>query len=296
MRSFRGYRSIRILKLSDNEINKIDENSLQELVHLKHLYLSANNIIRLPSTLFSSNGNLKKLYLKGNPLLISDITPIVVSDSITYLDIAYCNITVLPAEMFAAVPNLVELRLDGNLLTNITTEAFEPLRNLKEIYMESETSMCVSSSFNEFLNYLEKRGIKYYGPSVCSEEWLRAVHSTANLTAPLSTSAVANQTHTELTSVLPRTTTNILETSVPILNRTSPTATVMSVAHNPLFEGVSQETQLPEESTRENMDNNHSPNLAMKSTNTPTIYIVFFCAVLTQVVGSLRYPSRCFVS
>jgi hypothetical protein len=283
----RGYKSIRILNLSNNGIDKIYENAFQELVHLKHLYLSGNKIIQLPSAAFNSNVNLQKLFLKGNPLSVSDGASILVSDSITYLDIAYCNLAILPAESFAAIPNLVALRLDGNPLTNITTEMFESLRNLREIYMESETSKYAESSFNEFLCYLKKRGIMYYGPC---EEYGCTVPSTINPAVLASTSAVSNQTHTELTSAVPWTT-DILETAVPLLSRKPLllNETSQTVTNNPLPQGFIHETQLHEESTSETLSTSHSANLAKKSTNDPLIYIGLFCVALVQELDSLKH-------
>ncbi|XP_023711677.1 leucine-rich repeat-containing protein 70-like [Cryptotermes secundus] len=290
-----GYKSIRILNLSNNGLNKISKNSFQELVNLKYLYLSGNNILHLPSTVFNKNVNLKKLYLKGNPLSLCNGMSILVSDSITYLDISFCNITILPAASFVTVPNLLALRLDGNMLTNITTEIFEPLQNLKEIYMESETLVCAESSFNEFLNYLEKRGIKYYGPSVCSEECL-STPSTVNLIAPVPTSAVSNQIYIEVPSSIPRTMTGTLGTAIPFLKETlfflnekRPTANMMSVTHNPLLQEVSHETQVHEESTSEHLSNSYSSNLKMKSINALTIRICLLCVVLTQRLDSLKH-------
>lgn len=297
MYDLRGYKSIRVLNLSNNGINRVYENSFQELVNLKYLYLSGNNILHLPPTVFNKNVNLKKLYLKGNPLSLSNDISILVSESITYLDIAFCNITILPATYFVSIPNLVALRLDGNMLTNITTEIFEPLRNLKEIYMESETLVCAQSSFNEFLNYLEKCGIKYYGPTVCGEECLSTIASTVNLTVPVSTSAVSNQTHIEVTSAIPRTMTGTLETAIPFLNwtqfflnETRPTTNITSsVTHNLLLQEVGHETQIPEESTSEPLSNSYSSNLTMKSINALTICIGLLCVVLIQTLDSLKY-------
>jgi Leucine-rich repeat (LRR) protein len=292
-----GYKSIRILNLSNNRMNKIYENSFQELINLKHLYLSGNHILSLPSTAFNSNVNLQKLYLKGNPLSLSNGTSILVSESITYLDIAFCNITVLPAESFVTIPNLVALRLDGNILTNITIETFKPLRNLKEIYVESETLNCAESSFNEFLNYLEKRGIKYYGPSVCSEECLTTIPPTIKLTVPVSTTTVSNQTHIEVPSPISRTMSVILETTISPLkrtpfvsNETRPTENIISsVTQNPLLQDVSHETQVHEESTSESLSNSYSSNLTIKSINTLAICISLLCVVQIQRLDSLKH-------
>jgi hypothetical protein len=276
----RGYNSIRILNLSKNRINSIYENSFRELVNLKYVYLSENDIVYLPPATFDHNVSLQKLYLKGNPLLLPNNTSLLVSDSMTYLDIAFCNITLLPVESFVTIPNLVALRLDGNVLKNITTETFETLRNLKEVYMESETLRCVESSLQEFLNYLENRGIRYYGPPVCSEESLTTVPPTLKITVPVSTLAVFSQVDRETTSAIPRTMSAILETPIPtlketplIFNQTRQTAnTSSSVTHNPVLLIVSYPTQTNEESTFESLPRSYSPNLEAVAVTTLAIY------------------------
>jgi hypothetical protein len=290
-RDLRGYDSIRTLNLSNNGINNIDENLFQELVNLKYVYLSENNISYLSPTTFIQNLNLKKLYLKCNPLSLSKHTPILVSDSITYLDISFCNITLLPVGSFVSIPNLVALRLDGNILTNITTETFEPLRKLEEIYMESETMKCVKSLFYGFQNYLAKRGINYYGPRVCSDECQSTVPPTLKLTAPVSTPAASNQTLTADTAAKPRTMPAILETtttSLPIkqtsliFSETYQTADTPSVTPKPVLQNISHQTQTHEESTSESLTRNYAPNTAATAINTLAICVTLLCVVQTQ--------------
>jgi Leucine-rich repeat (LRR) protein len=286
----RGYKSIRILNLSNNGISNIDENLFQELVNLKYIYLSENNISSLPPTTFNRNLNLKKLYLKGNPLTLSNHTSISVSDSITYLDISFCNITLLPAGSFVSIPNLVALRLDGNILTNITIETFEPLRKLKEVYMESETSKCAESPFYEFHNYLVKRGINYYGPPVCTDECQSTIPPTLKLTAPVSTAAVPKQTQGALTSVIPRTIPAILETSTPslkqtslIFNETNQIANISSETHKPVLQNFSYQTQTHDESTSESLQRNYSSNIAATAINTLAIYVSLLVCIINTV-------------
>jgi hypothetical protein len=272
MDDLRGYASIRILNLSSNSVSNIYEDSFKELVNVTHIYLSENNISYLPPTTFNHNVILKKLYLKGNPLTLPEHKSILQSDSITYLDVAFCNITVLPADIFVAVPNLVALRLDGNILTNITIETFEPLRNLEEIYMESETLKCAESSYEELLNYLGKRGIKYYGPAICYEECLPTVPLT--VTVHTATPTVCNQTHQAVTSII-ASTISATETAMSSLKRTTFTSnearhtanTSSLVTHNPVLPSLSDKTQGNEELTSKSLFGNSSPSLMMTIIN-----------------------------
>jgi Leucine-rich repeat (LRR) protein len=286
MSDFRGYASISILNLTNNGLTVIDGDTFKELTNVTCLYLSANNISYLPSSTFNHNVNLKKLYLKNNPLTLSKNETILQSDSITYLDIAFCNITVLPAKIFTALPNLVAIRLDGNVLTNITTETFEPLRNLEEIYMEPETVKCVENSYEEFLNYLERRGIKYYGPAICCEEISTAVPLTLTLTIPIANPAVCNQTHRVLTSTTTRAI-SATETTTPSLKQTTfasnearYTANISSsVTLNPVVHNLTDKTEGHEELSSKSLSGNFSPILMMT-----TINILSTCFGLLRVL------------
>ena len=274
MSDFNGYATISVLNLSNNGVSDIGEDSFKELINVTHIYLSENNISYLPPSAFNQNSNLKKLYLKNNPLTLPQNKSIVESDSITYLDIAFCNITVLPAEIFAAVPNLVAIRLDGNVLTNITTETFEPLKNLEEIYMESETVKCAQKSYQEFLNYLEKRGIKYYGPAVCWEEVLSTIPVAPKLTLSIANPAVCNQTHRVLTSVttsaIPATLAITPSPDLPTFTSTDAQLTAnvsSSVTYNPVLDNLTEITEGHEELTSKSLSGNHSSSLMMTIIN-----------------------------
>jgi Leucine-rich repeat (LRR) protein len=285
----RHYISIRTLNLSNNGMSNIDENLFQELVNLKHIYLSENNISYLSPTTFSRNLNLKKLYLRGNPLSLPNHTSLLVSDSITYVDISFCNITLLPVRIFVSIPNLVALRLDGNTLTNITNETFEPLRELKEIYMESGTSKCAESSLFEFQNYLAERGINYYGPRVCTDKYQSTVTPTLKLTAPISTPFVPNQTQEAVTSVIPRTVSAFLRTSTLalkqtslIFNETHQSENLSPVTYKPVLKNISYQTQTHEDSTSESLQRNYSSNIAVTAINILAIYVSVLCVLQIQ--------------
>jgi hypothetical protein len=267
MSDFSGYASISVLNLSSNCISEIFEDSFKELINVSHIYLSENNISYLPPGTFNHNVNLKKLYLKSNPLTPPTNTSILQSDSITYLDIAFCNITVLPAEIFVSLPNLVAMRLDGNALKNIKTETFEPLTNLEEIYMESETVKCAETSYQKFLTYFQKRGIKYYGPAICCEEGLSTTPLTLN-------SSVCNQTHSVLTPATTRAI-SVTEATTPSLNRTTFTSNdalftpniSSSVTYNPDLHNLTEMTEGHEELMSKSQSEKHSPSLMMTTIN-----------------------------
>jgi len=290
MSDFSGYASISVLNLSNNGISDTDEDSFKELINVTHIYLSENNISYLPPSTFNQNANLRKLYLKHNPLRIPPNKSILQSDSITYLDIAFCNITVLPAEIFTALPNLVAIRLDGNVLANITTETLEPLRNVEEIYMESEKVKCAETSYQEFLNYLAKRGIKYYGPTICCDEYLSTTPFALKLNISIVNQTVCNQTHLVLTSATSRAI-SATEATTPSPNRTTFTSNdarltaniSSSVTFSPDLHNLTEMTEGHEELSSKSLSGHHSPSLMMTNIN-----IFSTCFGLLRVLQTQR--------
>jgi hypothetical protein len=123
---FSKLRQLKTINLSYNKIQALHEDSFQRVILLEELNLSYNRIVRLPPNIFRSNRNLKTLYLKKNLLRSagesSKAEHILDSDTLTYLDVSYCNITYISSEALSGVPNLTTLRIDGNPLTQRSIE------------------------------------------------------------------------------------------------------------------------------------------------------------------------------
>jgi hypothetical protein len=140
--------------------------------------------------------------------------------------------------------------------------------------MESETVKCAETSYQVFLNYLEKRGIRYYGPAICGEERSTTTPLALNLTVPVANPAVCNQTHQVLTSATTRPI-SATEATAPSLNWTTftsndarHTANVSSsVTHNPDLHNLTEMIEGHEEFSSKSLSGNHSPNLILTTIN-----------------------------
>lgn len=64
---------LEIIEMYDNEIDELHHDLFKGLVNLKELYLSNNNLVYLPPEIFRDTKNLFKLTLNSNPLLDLDV-------------------------------------------------------------------------------------------------------------------------------------------------------------------------------------------------------------------------------
>ena len=154
---FRKLEHVKTIDLSYNQIRTLHERSFEHVYCLEELDLSYNDIVHLPHSIFSSNQNLTKLYLKKNRLqLYGDLSKaehILDSQSLIYLDVSFCNITYISCE---GLPNLKTLITDGNRLTQQDVEIINPPENLRT----TKPEFCNSSTFQKFSYILQEQGVE----------------------------------------------------------------------------------------------------------------------------------------
>jgi hypothetical protein len=158
---FRTLKQVKIINLSYNQIRTLYEGSFEHVSCLEELDLSNNYIDHLPHSIFSSNKNLQKLYLKKNSLQafgdLSKAQHILDSKSLIYLDISFCNITSISCEsLIKGIPNLKELKIDGNPLTQQNVEIENPLKNLTTM----KPDFCNSSIVEKFCCNLQEQALE----------------------------------------------------------------------------------------------------------------------------------------
>ena len=181
------YKNLKYLYLQDNKLTDVSQLSkLTELVSLNissnkisnipdfpesllYLYLSNNNISRLPTS-FSNLINLQILYLNGNQL--SEIPPEIYNLSqIWMLDLSDNKITVIPSQI-KLLYNLQNLNLHGNLIKKFPYEITEiPLKFLN-ISKNPLTDLPDISQMNNLITITIDKGtsIKKY------QEWISYIN------------------------------------------------------------------------------------------------------------------------
>ena len=156
------YLQVRVIDLSENIIETIQNDALRALKYLEELNISSNRIKKFPRSLPSSlrvinvtnnmietiNSsdlsefhNLKYFYISQNQL---KHLPNNVFESLKKLEVLYINdnkLTVLSACVFNGLRNLEILDLSNNPLCIKSVEVFVPVTSLQDLYISMNDSM-----------------------------------------------------------------------------------------------------------------------------------------------------------
>ena len=135
------------LNIHDNNLTTLPE-SIDNLIHLKYLYIQHNNLTTLPESI----GNLihlQHLNIKHNNLttLPESIGNLI---HLRFLNIQYNNLTTLP-ESIGNLVNLTDLYIQHNKLTTLP-ESFGNLINLKYLYFQHNKLNTLPESFGNLIN------------------------------------------------------------------------------------------------------------------------------------------------
>lgn len=129
-----SYTSIKFLYLADNQIYLIEDDALSSLTDLQTLDLSNNVILELPKKIFQLP-SLRKLYLRGNPLIHMSLNDLVsfqpVKAPLELLDLSNCRIKVLPK--WGILSQLIFYNISHNPLISIDPHHFSSMCNLGKV-------------------------------------------------------------------------------------------------------------------------------------------------------------------
>lgn len=166
MYAFRGLRKLEVLSSGNNLIRRLDSTLFLGLDELKYVDFSNNSISMLSPWLIENNRKMRYLFLKNNSLSVLNSEPILISESLSHLDISFCNITNIPPEAFIHVTNLTSLRMNGNQLRMLDAKTMQPLKNL-QVVLFGPDSTCSESSLQNIFDYFQQKSIAYYAPPLC---------------------------------------------------------------------------------------------------------------------------------
>lgn len=133
---FSMLKSLRILKLDNNQILDVPNNVLSNLPHqsLHYLYLNENLIDTVVDNAFPFTlSNLHTLSLSSNILSFINETSFVTLRTLHTLDLSNNNLSAIPTKQLSKLSALVNLDLSGNNFSNIDRIAFQSLFNLKSV-------------------------------------------------------------------------------------------------------------------------------------------------------------------
>ena len=155
--SFSVFSRLLTLILSNNEVEDIEINAFAELGMMMDIDLSYNNLQSFNPEIFSFNTVLDNVSLKGNPIaFLSSSSPILISDSISSLDLSSSSLTTIHPLTFSRLPKLYFLDLSFNLLQTISVSIFEKLPDLTILELNTNRWTC-NCDVVEVMQWAESR-------------------------------------------------------------------------------------------------------------------------------------------
>jgi Leucine-rich repeat (LRR) protein len=167
MYAFRGLKKLEVLSSGNNLIERLDSTLFLSLDELKYVDFSNNSISMLSPRLIETNRELRYLFLKNNSLSVLNSGPILISESLSHLDISFCNITNIPPNAFIRLTNLTSLRMNGNQLRTLDTKTVQPLKKL-QVVLFGPDSTCSEPSLQNIFEYFQKKSVSYFAPPLCN--------------------------------------------------------------------------------------------------------------------------------
>ncbi|CAH1158481.1 unnamed protein product [Phyllotreta striolata] len=125
-----GLLKLTFLNLTDNYLKNIEVEAFAELFELEELYLSNNEIFRLPATALINNRDLITLNLDNNPLKSFALNT---SDSLETLSLKNCQLETFDEDSTRKLTSLNDLVLSHNNIRNINSKALSHMSELSVI-------------------------------------------------------------------------------------------------------------------------------------------------------------------
>jgi hypothetical protein len=155
--SFSSYSRLSTLIVSYGEVEEIEINAFAGLQMMRDIDLSYNNLKSFNPTIFSSNPVLEKVYMKGNNLVyLSSELPILISTSISFLDLSVCSLTSIHPVTFSGLPGLCDLDLSNNNLQTISLRVLEKVPGLRVLELNNNRWTC-NCDLVEVMQWAESR-------------------------------------------------------------------------------------------------------------------------------------------
>jgi len=141
--SFSNYSSLSTLVLSYSEVEEIEINAFAGFRMLREIDLSYNKLQLFNPEIFLHNPVVDKVSLRRNSnLSLSSNFPILISTSISSLDLNSCSLTTIHQITFSGLPSLYSLDLSANKLQTISLGTLEKFPDLRILELNNNPWKC----------------------------------------------------------------------------------------------------------------------------------------------------------
>lgn len=167
-----------LIKLSKNNIQKLDSKLFSHLKNLRYLHMERNKILTIDHNTFKSNNKLEWLYLGRNQLNNCSGKHFLDAPSLILLDLSFCNISQIPHKYFSNLHNLRNLRLNNNSLKTFSAMHLPSSLEILDLSRNSLTVVNVTDKVTQRMTNMEHLDLTENG-FVCDctlrELWLWCV-------------------------------------------------------------------------------------------------------------------------
>ena len=282
---FANYSRLSTLILSYNKVEVIEIKAFAGLQMMRVINLSYNKLKSFNPEIFSSNPVLDKVYMRGNSLVnLSSDSPILISTSISSLDLSSCSLTAIHPVTFSRLPSLYDLDLSSNSLQTISLGTLENVPDLRLLDLNNNRWTC-NCDIVEVMQWADSRRGQQpaHKPVKCLEgQQYRTLWTMAGGNRSCSESKT-----TEPVVARDREFTTDMAVDLPILSvgispplNTSPVTTLQRVTEN----AVTSEAELRLAPGRETGD---WANLLSWNVNTLTVFVILSITLGVAVFVSL---------
>ncbi|KAJ8049904.1 Carboxypeptidase N subunit 2 [Holothuria leucospilota] len=139
--------SIQAIYLTYNYLQYLDDNILNILPNLKHLFVGDNQISQIGTLVYGKNSyNLISLSLNNNALTEIAVPFFRKLPNLETLNLAHNRLTVIPKEVFIGSPSLRLINLAGNQIHSVHMASFQGLRYIQRLDLTSNKLTGLPSS------------------------------------------------------------------------------------------------------------------------------------------------------
>lgn len=145
----KNFVKLRVLDVSDNQIQSLDRDLFQRSIQLHTLNLGRNEIQKLPGNVFGDLTELRELRLNNNKFIDFSFGPSVFSQlrQLNILDLSNNTIIDIERHMFYGLESLIEINLSHNKLYILPYQVFESMNSIEVVDLSHNLLMSFLDNF-----------------------------------------------------------------------------------------------------------------------------------------------------
>lgn len=187
-KDFKIAKKLKVLNFWNNDLQRIERNTFDDLLLLEEIDLSENNLNELHTKLFRKLLNLKTLNLDSNNLAKIDVNLFRSNLNLKSLSLQENSLIELPIYVFKNLKQLEHLNVNYNEITSLQDHIFDDNELLMELFVADNAITAVGMNNIARIETMKKHNFLY---NPCTES-LKKGYNTKDLAKVLKENCAAN--------------------------------------------------------------------------------------------------------